>query len=119
MEIESTAMLLVAGGKTKSKMQDQAASEGCTDKSKPPDSKDGFFGLATKTSACSELQPSSCTCVFCSTWQRGLKRSVDVLRHQRTHVDRRHSVRHLCQKWFSRPDNLKWIISKWLSVWII
>ncbi|XP_077495077.1 uncharacterized protein LOC144106226 [Amblyomma americanum] len=44
----------------------------------------------------------NCThCSYTST------RKVDIIRHERTHVDRRESVCHLCQKRFSRPDNLK------------
>ncbi|XP_077501964.1 zinc finger X-chromosomal protein-like [Amblyomma americanum] len=43
-----------------------------------------------------------CThCTFTST------RKADIIRHERTHVDKRNSVCNLCQKRFSRPDNLK------------
>ncbi|XP_077497706.1 uncharacterized protein LOC144108317 [Amblyomma americanum] len=34
-------------------------------------------------------------------------RKVDITRHERTHVGRRESVCHLCQKRFSQPDSLK------------
>ncbi|XP_077497935.1 uncharacterized protein LOC144108617 [Amblyomma americanum] len=43
-----------------------------------------------------------CThCTYTST------RKADIIRHERTHVGRRDSVCHLCQKRFSRPDTLK------------
>ncbi|XP_077517234.1 uncharacterized protein LOC144128053 [Amblyomma americanum] len=43
-----------------------------------------------------------CThCTYTSTHK------VDVFRHERTHVARRESLCHLCQKRFSQPDNLK------------